>query len=447
MPHPIDHRARTAALVALGWQGGPLRVGRHLARELIDRFGSPLYVFSAEVLRAQVHAVQAALGPRVTTLLSLKANPNAAVAAVAREEGVGAEVASAGELCVATLAGFAGPDIQFAGPGKSDLDLDRAIAGDVGVINVESETEYTRVVARSQPSRPQRVSIRVNPGTTSSGARLRMSDPSARFGVDYDQVHALARRILDERACTLVGLHTFAGSQNFDVQSFAESAARLAATAREVEQSIGAELGLLNFGGGFGWPTHEDDEVLDLAAMGRSLQQVIAAEDRGTRRYYVELGRYLTAPAGVYLCRVRDLKRSGGHVHAVLDGGLHHHAAAAGVAPGSRRRFAIVHADLPVPDQPQAVMLGGPLCTPNDRFGRHVPLAPLAIGDVVAVLNSGAYGLTYSAARFLGHPSPAEVMVDGDLARVVRDRGTPEDTIRDQRAFGDAGREESPPAL
>ncbi|MBK8976631.1 MAG: alanine racemase [Planctomycetes bacterium] len=430
-----DGTARWAALRALRCEGGgPLRVGGVTAAELAERFGTPLYAHDAQALRDRIDDVRGALGGDVGLLLALKANPLVALARVAAAHGAGAEVASAGEILVARAAGLAGPRIQFAGPGKSDDDLRAALEHGV-VVNLESEREHARLaaLARTTGRRPE-VAIRVNPGTAQTGSRLRMADARSRFGVDQDRVAALAEAIERDGACRLRGLHVYGGSQTFDAASWVATAAGLTALAADVAAVIGHPLDSLNFGGGFGWPVYDGDPELDLAAAGAGLRDVLAAAPHRPRALHVELGRYLLAGGGVFLTRVVDVKRSGDERQVVVDGGMHQFGAAAGMGAVMRRAYAIVAADDPLgtraPADPAA--LGGPLCTPADRFAKSLELPELAPGDLLAILNAGAYGLTFSPHRFLGHPGPAEVVVDGGAARLARRRGSPADGLADQ---------------
>lgn len=426
---------RAAALADLGCAGGDrLSIGGIPARELVERFGSPLYAFDAAVLRDQVRAVQAALGPRVGVLFALKSNPNAAVARVLRLAGAGAEIASAGEICVARRAGFPGEAMQFAGPGKDREDLSLAFEVGLGCLNVESLAEYEALaaLARERGHRPA-IAIRVNPREQVSGSRMRMGGGSKKFGVDADDVAALVRRIVADGQVELRGLHVYAGTQCFEAASWVDNARALVRFAHELEAETGVELATLNFGGGFGVACFEGDPTFDLAAAGHGVQEVIAEDARKSRRYFVELGRYLTARAGVYLTRVTYLKKSGDKTHVILDGGLHQHSAAAGVGAVIRRPFPIVHADALQSDADRKFTLGGPLCTPADEFCADAALPAVAPGDVLAILGSGAYGLTFSNTMFLSHAQPAEVLVDGGKAHVVREAGRPEDALRGQR--------------
>ena len=428
---PASRSARDAALDVLGVGDGELVLGGVSASDLAARFGTPLYAYDSAALRRGIAAVLRAFGGRVELLFALKANPSRALAEVAREAGAGAEVASAGEILLAERAGFAGDSIQMAGPGKSDTDLDEALRIEL-CVNLESEREHERLAARARTHgvRP-RVQIRVNPNVGQAGARLRMADSSSRFGVDRARVVDLAQTIDRDGSCELIGLHTYGGSQAFDVDAWLRACDDLLGLATECEAAIGRPLAALDFGGGFGWPVYDGDPVFDLAAAGRGLCKLLDRHASG-RRHVIELGRYLCAACGVYLTRVVDLKDSGGRLQAVLDGGMHHFGAAAGMGAVMRRAYAIVRAVAPRAAGRSAVSLGGPLCTPADRFGKDLLLPSLAVGDLLAVLNAGAYGLSFSPLLFLGHPTPAEVVCAAGTARIARTRGIPADLLRDQ---------------
>ncbi|MFT7521825.1 MAG: diaminopimelate decarboxylase, partial [Kiritimatiellia bacterium] len=151
--------ARSRALTELGHTDGPLMLGGCSAESLAERFGTPLFVYDAEVIRRRVRAVRQALGSRVQLLYSVKANPNVSVCQVLRSQGCGAEVASAGEILVAVAAGFAGNDLTLAGPAKSDVDLALGDEHGVGLISVESEAELDVLLAGDGPPLCLRVNL------------------------------------------------------------------------------------------------------------------------------------------------------------------------------------------------------------------------------------------------------------------------------------------------
>jgi diaminopimelate decarboxylase len=424
--------ALAAALAALGHTSGPLAIGGVAAARLAATFGTPLYVFAADSLRARVACVREALGPRVQLLWSVKANPSVAVTRELRLAGAGAEIASLGELHVALAAGHPASSLRFAGPGKTDAELDAALAHGLGCFHAESADEVA-ALARLAAGRNvvAKVALRVNFAQELSGARLRMGGGSSRFGIDEADLAAVARLVRAQRSLQLVGLHAYAGTQVFDAAAFGRHCERVGRCLADLEGDLGVGLAEVDVGGGFGVPVYTGDPLFDLDAAGEALRTVVERHDRPERTWFVELGRFLAAPAGVYLAHVVRTKTSGREAHAVLDGGMHQAAAAAGLGAVLRRPALLVAAADPA-RAGTPVTVGGPLCTPADQFGDGVGIGPLQPGDLVAVLHAGAYGLTFSPHSFLGHPAPAEVMVDGGKARLVRDRGQPTDTLRGQ---------------
>lgn len=409
-----------------------LTIGGLEAEELAQRFGTPTYVYDANVLRRRFADVKQSMG--VNVLYALKANPSLAVAHVLREAGAGAEIASAGEMYIAEKAGFSGEQMQFAGPGKSEQELRLAVDKGLYSINMESEAEYEAIVevAKTSKRKPQ-VSIRVNPPKSSSGARMHMGGGAKKFGVDASEVAALLRRIQSEGKVQLQGLHNYLGTQCFSAEAWLQGASQMLAFTKEMEAEANVALPSIDFGGGFGVPCFERDKEFDLAAAGRGLRTLLEGEERHA---HIELGRYLTAPAGVYLTRVRYIKESGGKRFAVLDGGIHHHSAGASVGSVVPRPFPMVAAKAPLSQNVRPQTLCGPLCTPVDVFATGVELPELEVGDLVAILISGAYGLTFSNVLFLSHPTPGEVLVDGGRAHLIREPGRPQDALRGQHLPG-----------
>jgi diaminopimelate decarboxylase len=437
----LDPRADPATgrmLVAFGCaDADELRIGGLSARALADRFGTPLYVFDGGLLDARARAVREALGPRVQVLWSVKANPSLAVCARLRQVGLGAEVASLGELELALAAGHAAAGLRFAGPGKTDAEIAAAVAHGLGCFHAESASEVDAIGAAARAAgRRVGVAVRVNPPGEATGARLRMAGAGARFGVDQEQVPALLQRIAGDSRLELRGLHVYAGTQCFDARAFVDQARALATLADGWERELDLRLPELDLGGGFGAfgaPAYVGDPGFDLAAAAAGVRATVADHDRRDRSWFVELGRYLVAEAGVYLARVVRSKTSAGRQQVALDGGLHHCALAAGAGLVLRRPPLLVHATALRQQARTPVAVGGPLCTPQDQFGAAVLLPPCREGDLLAVLGVGAYGLSYSPTMFLSHPTPAEVLAQGGTARVVRARGSATDVLRGQQ--------------
>ncbi|TGK06412.1 diaminopimelate decarboxylase [Leptospira fletcheri] len=411
--------------------GEGLKIGKYSAEDLANRFGTPLYAFNAEAARENLARVSRSFGERVGILYALKANPNVSIGRIFRSLNVGVEVASAGEILIALKAGFSRPSIRFSGPGKRNEDLIFALENRIGAINIESEREYEKIceLARFSDYKPV-LTLRVNPKGGASGSRMSMAGKSKKFGIDQDRILDLARRISTENACELEGLHIYAGTQCFDHFAWLENAKDLLNLADELEKFV--PIRTLNFGGGFGVALFDGDPEFDLDSAGKGLRAMISKDGRPERKYFIELGRYLVANSGVYLSRILYKKKSFDRNHLILDGGMHHHSAAAGIGAILRRPFPIVSAKACNSLVSEEVTLGGVLCTPADEFASGLSLPECEEGDVIGILGSGAYGLTFSNILFLSHPSPAEVLVDGEDLRLIRERGKIEDALRGQ---------------
>ncbi|MBA3897320.1 MAG: pyridoxal-dependent decarboxylase, exosortase A system-associated, partial [Sphingomonadaceae bacterium] len=303
--------------------------------------------------------------------------------------------------------------ISFAGPGKTDVELEAAIRAS-GTINLESagEGERALAVAGRLGVRPM-LAVRVNPDFALKGSGMKMGGGASAFGVDADAVPALIERLIAAGA-DWRGFHIFAGSQALDSDAIIATQAATVALAGELADAVGTTPPLVNLGGGFGIPYFAGETPVDVARIGASLGEVL--DDRpaslSDSKFAVELGRWLVGEAGVYLTRVVDRKESRGETFLVTDGGLHHQLAASGnFGTVVRRNYPIAIAnrfDAP-PDETVSVV--GCLCTPLDRLGDLVALPRAEIGDVIALFMAGAYGATASPSGFLGHGAAREILV------------------------------------
>ncbi|WP_245516549.1 type III PLP-dependent enzyme [Methylobacterium segetis] len=406
---------------------GALQVGGLDLRALAEAHGTPLFVYDAATLRRSYRALAKAVEGFAGVDYSVKANPNPAVIRIFREEGAGAEIASGAEFAAALAAGVPPERILFAGPGKSDSDIARVVAGGIGEIHLENAEEITRVANAAPAGRPVRVAIRVNPGAGAQGGAMRMGGKPSPFGFDEEELELIVDRIEAEPRLHLCGLHLFAGTQGLSAVTLLaqwayglDLAARLGARTKRPLETI-------DLGGGLGIPYFAGDSALDLAGLRDGLAPLrarVAADPLlAPARIVLEPGRFLAGPAGLYVARVRAVKVSRGSRFVITDGGMHHHLAASGnLGQIVKRDYPVVAVveEAGAERAPAAVV--GPLCTPLDMLARAAPMPDLAAGDLVAVLQSGAYALTASPTGFLSHPSPSEVLVDGGRAKVIRPR-------------------------
>ena len=233
------------------------------------------------------------------------------------------------------------------------------------------------------------------------------------FGVDAERVPEMLRRI-GELGLDFQGFHIFSGSQNLRAEAIREAQEKTIELATRLAAHAPSPVRLLNVGGGFGIPYFPGEQPLDIAAVGANLKKILDAAKRGLpqARIVVELGRYIVGEAGLYVCRVIDRKVSRGHVFLITDGGLHHHLAASGnFGQVIRKNYPVVVGNRVVGSAREVASVVGPLCTPLDLLADSMDLAQADAGDLIAVFQSGAYGLTASPTAFLSHPAPAEVLV------------------------------------
>ncbi len=393
---------------------GCLQVGGVPLDRLAARIGrTPFYVYDRSLISARVAELRRTLPDRVKLHYAIKANPMPAVVQHLAGLVDGFDVASAGEMAIALDTPMPVRDISFAGPGKTESELSRAIAAGV-VINMESEREMATLagLAEHLGLRP-RVAVRVNPDFELKTAGMQMSGGAKAFGVDAERVPAMLREAgrLD---LDLVGLHIFSGSQNLKAEAISEAQEKTVDLAISLAGALPSPLRFLNIGGGFGIPYFPGDRPLDLGAVGANLAGLVPRVENalGDLEIVVELGRYIVGEAGLYVCRVTDRKESRGQVFLVTDGGLHHHLAASGnFGQVIRKNYPVAIGTRMDGGEREKVNIVGPLCTPLDILAQGMELPRADVGDLVVVFASGAYGLTASPTAFLSHPAPSEVLV------------------------------------
>jgi len=393
---------------------GELAVGGRKASVLVaDAGGTPLFVYSADLIRRRVAELRVAMPERLRLHYAVKANPFGPVLELLRDLTDGFDIASQGELGIVLSAGQDPRRTSFAGPGKRDAELEAAIRHEV-TVNLESEGEARRALAIGERlGLTPRLAIRVNPEFELRGSGMKMGGGARPFGVDAERVPALARAVIAAGA-EWRGLQVFTGSQALDAGAIVETQGNVLDLAARLTDAIGASLPHLNMGGGFGIPYFHGDAPLDVAAVGSALEDRFAdlpGELAGTE-FAIELGRYLVGEAGIYLARIVDRKESHGQVFLVTDGGLHHQLAASGnFGTVVRRNYPAAIATRFGAEAAEEASIVGCLCTPLDRLADQALLPRAGEGDLVAIFCAGAYGATASPSAFLGHGPAREVLV------------------------------------
>jgi diaminopimelate decarboxylase len=430
---------RVSALVARYFSvaGGELRVGGVPIGILAERYGTPLYVYDAHVLDQKWRLLRTALTAEFTIAYSVKANPNPALLEYFLTRHCDLEIASAGEFHCALRAGCPPARILFAGPGKTDAELELVLKEGIGEIHAESLGEIHRIVAiadRLATRAP--VAIRVNPGAPAQGGAMRMGGKPAPFGIDEEALDPALDVLLSASSIEFRGVHLFAGTQILDCTVLAAQYRKGLEIAERIAHRAGRPLQTVDFGGGFGIPYFEGEQELDMGRLGDEIgllmTDVRARSAFSGTRFVVEPGRYLVGEAGIYIARVIDIKLSRGKRFLILDGGMNHHLAASGnLGQVIKRNFPVGLVNRLDGLSSGPVDVVGPLCTPLDTLARDVRLPEARVGDLVGIFQSGAYGRTASPLSFLSHPTPPEVLVDSGTDRLIRRRGSHQDLFRD----------------
>lgn len=411
------------------------KIGMIAIGDIVQKFGEPLYIYDAQCIRRQCRLLREHLPQEIDVFYSLKANPNLSIVSLIREEVRGADVSSEAELEVALRAGFIPRNIIVVAPTKDDALLGRAVAADVEAIVVETVEELEdieRIAAGLGAC--ARVVIRINPDFHAKGAKLTMSGVASQFGLDPRELPVVMRRACDLPHVRLVGLHVYIGTRILDAGQIASNTAQILRLCLDTAERHGVSLETIDIGGGLGISYFDGEENLDLPLLGQLLGEVVAAHrtELAGVRLVLETGRFVVAESGVYATRVRAVKRSHGTTYILASGGTNHFFGATFMGGLVKRNFPVsvlTNQEAPA-DTP--VNICGPLCSPTDLIGTKVDLPPVERGDIIGIHKVGAYGYTLSPLAFISHFSPPEVLVDKDLAILIRRRGNLDSILHPQ---------------
>ncbi|MEV0704764.1 type III PLP-dependent enzyme [Saccharopolyspora sp. NPDC050389] len=389
-------------------------------RGIRDQLGAaqtPAYVYDLAVVRDNHAHLRSALPDSAGLYYSLKANPHPALLRELRAGGALPEVCSPGELDAALEAGWAAEQVLYTGPGKRDVDLDRAVRLGVREFSVDSAVALDQLEAiAAAHDVAVRCLLRINDDQPAAGQGLAMTGVASQFGADVAWVLAEPARFAGREHVRVHGLHLYMGTNLATVDDLVAQfrhSVRTAARLTDVLTAHGAAIQVLDLGGGFGAPFARRGERIALDGLKTELERLFHEEiPRPAPEIVFEAGRYLVGTAGTLVTEVLDVKHSHGRAVVVLESGINHLGGMAGL-----RRVPPLVPDLVGEERgraPMTAMITGPLCTPLDLWARSAEVPEVVPGDVLAVPNVGAYGLYASLLAFLGHPMPAEVVVDGD---------------------------------
>lgn len=389
--------------------------------DIARRVGTPLYIYSAALVRERYRALDAAFGPYPHRVhYALKANSTLGLVRLIRDAGGAVDANSGGEIEVALRAGFRPRDIVFTGVGKTPAEIARAVHLGVAAINAESSGELERIdrTASAEGVRA-RVALRVNPDVdAASHPHISTGLRGHKFGIPLDEARGVARAFAARAGVALIGLHMHIGSQLVTLDPLRRAAAALAALARDL-RADGIAVEHLDLGGGLGI-SYNGSPVPAATEYVTTLLEAVRSTGAAV---LLEPGRWIVGPAGVLVASVVDVKAQGADKHfVVLDAGMSELMRPA--LYGAYHRIEVLEGR----GAPATCDIVGPICETSDVLGvdRLVPLPD--VGDLVAVLDAGAYG-SAMASNYNRHVLPAEVLVEGGGWQLIRRRQTIEDLL------------------
>ena len=406
------------------YEGGALRCEGVALDEIARAAGTPTYVYShAAIQRAYTELDEAFSGLDHLVCYAVKANGNLAVLRALASLGAGADIVSGGELYRAMRAGFDPKKVVFAGVGKTEAELMAGLGERILLFNVESASELERLEQlAARFGKRARVSLRINPDVDAgSHDHITTGRERDKFGIPVDQALALAERAGQYRCVDIIGVHQHIGSQITKLQPFRDSVERSAGLVEELQER-GFDIRYFNIGGGLGI-RYKDEETPTPKELVEEIRPILGRLQSKPVKILCEMGRFISGAAGVLLTGVVYRKTSGEKDFIVADAGMndllrpslydaHHEIRAV------RENGSVARADLV-----------GPVCESGDYLARDRELPDAQEGDLLAVMDAGAYGFSM-ASNYNSRPRPAEVMVSGDRWAMVREREHNADLVK-----------------
>jgi len=401
---------------------------------LAKQFGSPLYVMSSERLRKNYRGFEAAFKSvydKVLVCFAYKANSQLAVCRLLKEEGAGAEVASGGELHIALEAGVSPGKIVFDGPNKTLEELKTAIEAGVRLINADSTAEIKKInKVAAEVGRKPTIGVRVNPDIpAATHPYLSTGLREHKFGIWIKDAFEAYKLANGEENIVVAGMLAHIGSDIRSVDPFRESIHRIFDLIGDLHDKLGLEISLVDLGGGLGIPYAPDQAhtpVSDYAhTIVSSIREKTQERDLPLPTLILEPGRAIAGDAGILLTTVGVVKETGRRNWVMADAGMnlllrpslydaYHHVIVANKA-----------SETPA----TTYSIGGPCCESSDYLAKDRRFPKLTEGDLLAVLDTGAYGFSMSS-NYNSYPRCAVVMVENGVGRLIRSRETYEDLLR-----------------
>ena len=394
-------------------------ISKDVVAAAVGRAATPSFLYFRQILLLRLADLQKCLPSFFQIYYAVKANPNTSLLRELSALGVGADVASLGELHAAMANGIDPDRIEFSGPGKSEQEIRVAVQRGISSINAESLLELEKITQIScQVGVKARVGLRVNPRRPSGGAGLSMSGDT-QFGIPLSDLPE-ALKLIQGNANTMsfTGLHVHSGSQLLASADIVENFRMILDIAFETVNLGILPVKKINFGGGWGISYFPNQKSLNLKEIAEGLEDLFSNPKYSSLaqiRYIVEPGRFLVGECGLYVTRVLYKKGGVSKRFLIVDGGMHqHYLLAGGMGQVIRRNFELDIFSIDSHESPSSGTydIAGCLCTPQDILASNVVYdRDVRVGERIVFFNSGAYGVTASPSKFLGHEPPIEMIV------------------------------------
>ena len=400
--------------------------------KLAEEYGTPLYVMSERKIRENYRRFKSAFSKKhskTRVFYSAKANTNLSVLRILKSEGAGIDAVSQGEVFLAFEAGLLPDNILYTGICANEEESQYLLEKQV-MINVDSLSQLERLLKMGTPTV---LSVRINPNLGAGHHQhVITAGKTSKFGV-HKEAALKAYKLVKNAGVKSFGMHMHIGSGIMDVSSITSAMKRLLDLAKHVHEDVGINFDFINFGGGIGVPYMPEEKEVDLELFSDKLVGLFKEKSEeyslGEPEFWLEPGRYLVADAGILLTRVNMIKHTPpSRIFAGLDAGFNTLIRPA--MYGSYHHILVANKlDQPLAEEYDVV---GPLCESGDTFASGRLLPKLSEGDLLAILNAGAYGFSM-ASQYNSRPRPAEVLVKEGHYELIRERETLTDLLRGQR--------------
>jgi len=428
------------------YENGSLQCEGVNLNNLADQYGTPLYVYSKATILDHYRRLSDGMGELdCEVCYATKANSNLAVLNLLAEEGAGFDIVSGGELFRIEKAGGDPAKCTFAGVGKTRAEIELGLEKGIYSFNVESEAEVALInVIAGEMGKKAPVAFRVNPNVDAKTHKYISTGKSEnKFGVDFSVIREAYERAAALPNIEVRGLQMHIGSQLTSSNPFVEAVEKVAPLVEELKEKYGIEF--FSIGGGIGIVYEDTLASGDSAWWDKRDEKPLTIEEYSARlvpllkplglKIIMEPGRFMVGNAGVLLTEVLYEKRGSAKTFQIIDAAMNDL-----IRPALYEgHHDIVPVKEPVDDTTEAGYIVGPVCESGDFFAQNRELPPLDSGDRIALLSAGAYGFVM-ASNYNTRPMPAEILVDGNVAHVIRERQSLDDLIAGEMIPGSISR-------